>query len=124
MVALDQANQTGNYSVLRDLAAPSFQSKNTAATLASEFAPIRNLNIDLGYTLIATPVFQFPPAIQGNLLRMRGIFPLRPEAIGFDLLFENVSGQWRLFGIFVAPVTEKKTAPSRGESKQQPAGRR
>ncbi|HYE26673.1 MAG TPA: hypothetical protein VEA61_00330 [Allosphingosinicella sp.] len=27
MAALDQANQTGNYSVLRDLGAPSFQTK-------------------------------------------------------------------------------------------------
>src|SRR5690349_8709474 len=51
MAALDQANQTGNYSVLRDLGAPGFQASNSAATLGGIFANIRNQNIDLSYTL-------------------------------------------------------------------------
>jgi hypothetical protein len=104
MAAVDQANQTGNYSVLRDLGAPAFQSGNSAATLAQIFTSIRNQNVDLGYTLVVTPVFQFPPAIQNGLLRIRGVFPLRPTPIGFDLLFQNVSGQWRIFGIAVIPL--------------------
>ena len=105
MAALDQANQTGNYSVLRDLGAPSFQTNNSAATLGGIFQTLRNQQIDLGYTLVVAPAFQFPPAIvQGGLLRVRGTFPLRPNAIGFDLLFQNISGQWRIFGIAVAPI--------------------
>jgi hypothetical protein len=104
MAAVDQANQTGNYSVLRDLGAPSFQSGNSAATLAQVFTAIRNQNIDLGYTLVVTPVFQFPPAMQNGLLRIRGVFPLRPTPIGFDLLYQNVNGQWRIFGIAVIPL--------------------
>jgi hypothetical protein len=105
MAALDQANQTGNYSVLRDLGAPSFQAGNSAATLGGAFQPLRAQQIDLGYTLVTSPVFQFPPAIaQNGLLRIRGVFPLRPTAIGFDLLFQNVGGQWRIFGISVVPV--------------------
>jgi len=31
LIALDQANKTGNYTVLRDLGAPNFQATNTAA---------------------------------------------------------------------------------------------
>ena len=105
MAALDQANQTGNYSVLRDLGAPSFQTNNSAATLGSIFQAVRNERIDLGYTLVVTPSLQFPPAIvQGGLLRVRGTFPLRPSAVAFDLLFQNISGQWRIFGIAVAPI--------------------
>jgi hypothetical protein len=105
MAALDQANQTGNYSVLRDLGAPSFQAGNSAATLGGAFQPLRAQQIDLGYTLVTSPVFQFPPAIaQNGLLRIRGVFPLRPTAIGFDLLFQNVGGQWKIFGISVVPV--------------------
>jgi hypothetical protein len=105
MAALDQANQTGNYSVLRDLGAPSFQTNNSAATLGGIFQAIRNQQVDLGYTLVVAPSFQFPPVIvQGGLLRVRGTFPLRPAAIGFDLLFQNISGQWRIFGIAVAPI--------------------
>ena len=117
MAALDQANQTGNYSVLRDLGSPSFQAGNSAATLGSVFTAIRNLNIDLGYTLVTTPVFQFPPSlVQGGLLRIRGIFPLRPNAVGFDLLYQNVNGQWRLFGIAVVPLvaqTQQSPPPRR-----------
>jgi hypothetical protein len=116
MAALDQANQTGNYSVLRDLGAPGFQANNTPATLAGIFTAIRNQNIDLGYTLVISPVFQFPPAIvQGGLLRVRGVFALRPNAIGFDFLYQNVGGQWRIFGIAVVPLVAQSqpAAPAR-----------
>jgi hypothetical protein len=116
MAALDHANQTGNYSVLRDLGAPSFQANNSAATLGGIFTAIRNQNIDLSYTLVMTPVFQFPPGfIQSGLLRIRGVFPLRPNAIGFDLLFQNINGQWRLFGLAVVPLVAQtqQSAPTR-----------
>jgi hypothetical protein len=104
MAALDQANQTGNYSVLRDLGAPSFQSNNSAATLGAIFESLRAQQVDLGDTLIVMPSFEAPPAIvEGGLLRIRGTFPLRPM-LGFDLLFEDVSGQWRIFGIAVVPL--------------------
>lgn len=116
MAAVDQANQTGNYSVLRDLGAPSFQANNSAATLAQVFTGLRNQGVDLGYTLALIPTLQFPPAItQGGLLRIRGVFPLRPAAIGFDLLYQNVNGQWRIFGISVVPLVAQtqQAAPVR-----------
>lgn len=111
MAAVDQANQTGNYSVLRDLGAPGFQTGNSDATLAQIFTSIRNQNIDLGYTLVVTPVFQFPPAILNGLLRIRGVFPLRPTPIGFDLLYQNVGGQWRIYGIAVIPLIPQTKQP-------------
>jgi hypothetical protein len=117
MAALDQANQTGNYSVLRDLGAPSFQTNNSAATLGGIFQQLRNQQVDLGYTLVVGPTLQFPPAIvQGGLLRIRGSFPLRPAPIGFDLLFQNISGQWRIFGIAVAPIVSQ--APQSGSTRR------
>jgi hypothetical protein len=58
-------------------------------------------------------VFQFPPGlVQGGLLRVRGVFPLRPNAIGFDLLFQNVNGQWRLFGLAVMPLVAQTQQPA------------
>lgn len=105
MAALDHANQTGNYSVLRDLGAPSFQANNSAATLASTFQALRNQRVDVANALIVTPTFEIGPTmIEGGLLRARGSFPLRPSPIGFDLLFQNTGGQWRLFGIAVVPL--------------------
>jgi len=117
MAALDQANQTGNYSVLRDLGAPSFQTNNSAATLGGIFQTLRAQQVDLGYTLVVAPSYQFPPAIvQGGLLRVRGAFPLRPAPIAFDLLFQNISGQWRIFGIAVAPIVPQ--APQSGSTRR------
>jgi hypothetical protein len=106
MAALDHANQTGNYSVLRDLGAPSFQVNNSAATLAGIFERVRTAQLDLSYAFNVNPLYEMPPAVQSTgLLRVRGAFPLRPVAIVFDMLFQNINGQWRLFGIAVAPLT-------------------
>lgn len=110
VIALDQANRTGNYSVLRDLGAPSFQTNNSAATLGGIFAALRNQRVDLSNTLMVSPTYLQPPAIQGAALRAKGIFPLRPMAIGFDLMFQNVAGEWRLLGISVAPLTPARAA--------------
>jgi hypothetical protein len=108
MAALDHANQTGNYSVLRDLGAPSFQANNSAATLAGIFQSLRNQRVDVSNALVVTPAFEIPPVINENgLLRARGSFPLRPNAVGFDLLFQNIGGQWRIFGIAVVPLTSQ-----------------
>jgi hypothetical protein len=105
LAALDHANRTGNYSVLRDLGAPSFQANNTSATLGAIFQSLRTQQIDLSNVLLVAPNYDFAPAIiQGGLLRIRGAFPLRPVAVGFDLLFQHVGGEWRLFGMAVAPV--------------------
>jgi hypothetical protein len=117
MAALDHANQTGNYSVLRDLGAPSFQTSNSAATLGGIFQALRNQQVDLGYTLVVGPTLQYPPAIvQGGLLRVRGTFPLRPASIAFDLLFQNITGQWRIFGIAVAPIVPE--SPQSGSTRR------
>jgi hypothetical protein len=108
MAAVNQANQTGNYSVLHDLGAPSFQTGNPVATLSSAFSALRTQQVDLSYTLVLTPTFEFPPTItQAGLLRARGVFPLRPTAIGFDLLFQNIEGQWRIFGLAVIPLVAR-----------------
>ncbi len=104
MAAVDHANATGNYSVLRDLGAPSFQANNNAATLAGVFQAIRDQRLDLSNTLLVTPTFDIGPRVEGGLLRMRGVFPLRPTGVAFDLLFQPVAGRWALFGIALAPA--------------------
>ena len=50
LAAVDHANQAGNYSVLRDLAAPGFQINNDPARLAEIFASLRASRIDLSNT--------------------------------------------------------------------------
>jgi len=101
MAAVDHANRTGNYSVLRDLGTPAFQARNNPANLAAIFAGLRDQHVDLSDTLIVTPLWEIVPTmVQPRVLRMRGSFPLRPAAIAFDLLFAW-DGGWRLDGIAI-----------------------
>jgi hypothetical protein len=105
MSAIDHANRTGNYSVLRDLGTTAFQSRNNPANLAAIFAGLRDQNIDLSQTLLVTPVWEIAPnLVQARVLRMRGTFPLRPSAISFDLIYAW-DGSWRIEGVAVQAQT-------------------
>lgn len=115
MAAVDHANRTGNYSVLRDLGSPSFQAANNAATLATVFAAIRNSRVDLSNSLLLAPQFEIVPQItRDGMLRMRGVFALRPTGAAFDLLFQNVGNEWRLFGVAIIPYQMGTTQPAPG----------
>jgi hypothetical protein len=117
LTALDQANRTGNYTVLRDLGAPGFQATNTAARLGEIFANLRAQNLDLsGVTVLEPQLTVLPTAVQGGMMRMAGFFPSVPVQVNFDLLFAPIEGRWRLFGISLnlgqsapaAPVAENQ----------------
>lgn len=117
IIALNQANMTGNYSVLRDLGAPGFQEANNAARLAEIFAPLRKRNIDLNPVMFFDPRLIRPPAIQGNgILRLSGFVPTEPEQIDFDLAFQKVGGEWRLFGIAVDTSRPAPAAAGNGST--------
>ena len=113
MAAIDDANRSGNYSVLRDLGAPGFQQNNDAAKLTQVFAGLRTQNIDLSTTLLLAPTFQTPPAIVGpGLMRLTGQFGLRPVAINFDLIYQFVGGRWKLYGVSIVPASIATTQPA------------
>jgi hypothetical protein len=117
MLAVEQGNQSGNYSVLRDIAAPGFQTNNDAAKLAQIFANLRASGMDLSNSLLLAPTFRSQPRmVQADMLQLQGSFGLRPTAINFDLLYQWSNGKWRLFGVAIAP------APMTGaEAPPQPA---
>lgn len=100
MAAIDQANRTGNYSVLRDLGSAAFQSGSNPTTLAAAFTPLRDQGIDLGDTLLAMPNWAQAPTMQGGQLRMTGSFPVRTAPVVFDIAFIWERG-WRLHGLAV-----------------------
>jgi len=100
ILAVDQANQTGNYTVLRDLASPNFQKANSKAKLAKIFAGLRKRNLDLSPIMFFDPKLVTAPSIDaGGMLRLTGFIPTQPEQILFDFAFEFDEGKWRLFGI-------------------------
>ena len=110
LIALNQANATGNYSVFRELGAPGFQVANSTGRLAEIFASLRRGNFDLSAVVLLQPKLLRKPEINDRgMLRLSGFFPTQPERINFDLMYQFVEGQWRLFGI-AADTTHVSTA--------------
>jgi len=119
LLTLNDANHSGNYTVLRDLAAPDFQAHNTAADLGQSFSDLRRRNFDLhGAALLAPQLTAVPALDQKGMLRLTGYIPTRPLQINFDLLFQVVGNQWRLYGISVATPEATPAQPQA----QVPAG--
>jgi len=105
LLAVDHANRTGNYTVLRDLAGPQFREANSAARLAQIFGPVVLQGADLLAVAVAEPAYNQPPRInEQGMLHVSGVFRIPPRAIAFEMLFEPVGGQWRLFAVGVQPV--------------------
>jgi hypothetical protein len=85
LLALDQANKTGNCTVLHDLGAPGYQ-VNTAARLAEIFAKQRNDSLDLAGVAVIEPQLNVLPQIESNgLMGMAGFFPSVPSQVNFEL---------------------------------------
>lgn len=112
LLAVDHANRSGNYSVLRDMSAQGFQINNDPARLAQIFAGLRESRIDLSNSLVLAPTFFEPPRqIQTDVFNVKGVFQLRPVGIQFDLFYQWEQGRWKLFGIDIQPVTMAQSVP-------------
>ena len=122
MSALNHANFTGNYTVLRDLGAPGFRAANTAARLAANFSDLRDRNLELSPLLVVDPIFTRPASFdERGMLRITGYFPTRPQRIVFDVTYQVAKNRWRLIGISInaesaeaasALPTEPNSAPA------------
>ena len=106
MTSLDNANRTGNYSVLHALGSPGFQEANSVERLSQIFAPLRESRTDVGRAILTTPTYYLPPSIDVNgRLRLRGGFEFRPRSLRFDILYSFVGGGWRIDGLSVVEMS-------------------
>jgi hypothetical protein len=108
LITLNDALQTGNFTVLRDIAAPGFREVNTAGRLAQSFSDLTRKNIDLSAVTVITPQLTEPPSLDREKGMLR---PGEPVQINFELLYQAVDGRWRLFGLSVQPSSSLKTPP-------------
>ena len=103
LLALNNANQTGNYTVLRDLAAPSFRERNSAADLAQVFGELRRAKLDLSMAALLMPEIEQPPSLDADRrLRLKGSYATQPNRVVFDILYEAVAGEWQLYGLSIS----------------------
>jgi len=134
LLAVNDANLTGNYTVLRDLSAPDSQGLNTPERLEESFRPIRQQGTDFSIVSVATPRFaQLPAFTPQGYLRVNGEFDSSPR-ITFDIFLQHVAGRWRPYaiGVGVVPVPlnpppsvqVKSPEKSKGALAKQPAAPR
>jgi hypothetical protein len=116
LITLNDAVQTGNFTVLRDRGAPGFREANSAVRLGQIFSDLASKGIDLSAVSVIAPQLTETPTLdqKKGMLHLRGYFPGQPVQINFEMLFQAVSGHWRLFGLSVQPAPS--TGPPRSVS--------
>ncbi len=101
LIALNQANLTADYSVLRSLGSVGFQENNTEADLFLAFQPIREFGVDFGGIVEFAPIFSVQPTLDAqNNLRVVGYFETSP-IIEFDVRYQLVNGSFVNDGLTV-----------------------
>ncbi len=111
LIALDQANKTGNYTVFRDLSSDAFR-KNTASDLAGIFAQQRADAIDMNGVIVLEPAFTPQPFVDAEgKLHVEGYFPSTPLQLTFSMSFVPQDRLWKLFSIGVDFQKQSVTAP-------------
>jgi hypothetical protein len=107
LITLNDAVQTGNFTVLHDIGAPGFRETNSPARLSQNFADLASRRVDLSAVAVIAPQITEAPTLdqQKGMLHVKGYFPDQPVQIDFEMLYQAVGGQWRLFGLSVQPVT-------------------
>jgi hypothetical protein len=120
---VNDANLTGNYTVLRIFRLRISQGLNTPERLEESFRPIRQQGTDFSIVSVATPRFaQLPAFTPQGYLRVNGEFDSSPR-ITFDIFLQHVAGRWRPYaiGVGVVPVTVNLT-PSAEDSSRKSKG--
>ena len=111
IMALQHANQTGNYSVLRDMGSPVFRERFDQAQLTAIFSSLRSRGINLNTVLFLNPnLTKQPEVTEGRQLRLVGDFPTQPLKIQYEMLFLQIDGVWRIDGLAVDAVPVQASA--------------
>jgi hypothetical protein len=117
LLAFNDANTTGNYSVLRDLASAEFQQANSAARLYEIYRPERERKNDIAAIMVLNPTLRAAIDKQG-VLQIGGFFPSRPLQVNFLVAYRAVDDRWRLHALGVVTAD-----PSATVARNEPASR-
>jgi len=121
LVALHQANVTGNYTVLRDLGSASFRTINNPVRLGGIYGKIREAGLDLSPAVLLDPFMTKPPFIDANgVLIIEGFFPTEPLNIVFKIGFRFEYGAWRILSLSVG--AQESVVEGAGDTKKAASG--
>ena len=102
LMTFNDANLTGNYSVLFDKSSKAFRNQVTAEKLSEAFKDFRTKNVNLESIVADEIDSSKDPKIDGDgVLRLTGRFKDEDKKISFDLKFVNEDGMWKILGLNV-----------------------
>jgi hypothetical protein len=115
LIAVNQGNLTGNFTVLRDLASPGFRNRNSAGDLATIFQNLKQKKVDLSPVVVLDPLIAPPQVTKEGLLLIEGYFPSNPLRINFKLGYiKSETGGWMIDAVSVG------VSPAEATSSNQP----
>jgi hypothetical protein len=121
LIAVNQGNLTGNFTVLRDLASPGFRQKNSAGDLAAIFQNLRQQKVDLSPIVVLEPLLAPPRTTGDGQLLIEGYFPSSPLQIVFQLGYLKAeTGGWMIDAVSVGVRAAPTAGPSASASSARP----
>ena len=109
LLTFNDANVTGNYTVLHAKLSKPFRDQFTPEKLKEGFKAFRDGNIDFDIVVAKPPVLTEEVKVDDNgRLALRGYFDTRPSRVHYDLAFIMSEGEWKLINLSVnvKPVEE------------------
>ncbi|MGA2565768.1 MAG: hypothetical protein ABSF41_02950 [Pseudolabrys sp.] len=110
MLTLNDANLTGNYTVLHAKLAKPFRDQFSPDRLKQAFKSFADQKIDFGLIATKPPVATSESKIDSRgALLLRGYFDTRPSRVLYDLDFLTSEGEWKpvKLNVDVKPLKEK-----------------
>ena len=102
LMTFNDANLTGNYTILYDKAAKPFRAQITVQKLVDAFKVYRDKKVNLSSIVSAEMDSSNKATIDSDgVLNLRGKFKDDERRIRFDLKFVNEEGDWKMLGINV-----------------------
>jgi len=110
LLTLNDANLTGNYTVLHARLAKAFRDQITPDGLKKGFKTFADQKVDFGLIATKPPIGSSAATIdkRGALL-LRGYFDTKPSRVSYELDFMPSEGEWKpiMLNVRVKPPNEK-----------------
>jgi hypothetical protein len=102
LLSLNDANITGNYTVLHDKLSKQFRDQFTADKLKETFKEMSDKKADWSYVAVMSPIAAGDTNVDDKgVLHLKGYFDSKPNRTNYDLSFVPSEGQWKPIGINV-----------------------
>jgi hypothetical protein len=102
LLSLNDANVTGDYSVLHAKLSKPFREQFTPDRLKETFREFVDKHVDYEVIAADKPVYTKPPVVNGEgQLVVEGYFPTEPKRVKFKLEFIPSDGEWKLIHLKV-----------------------